>query len=69
MRLRHDQSALFAGPVSVSNTTAVIRSGTGTPEGAVTAPVGSLFMRTDGGASTTFYVKESGSGNTGWIAK
>lgn len=44
-------------------------SGTGTPEGAVTAPVGSLFTRTDGGAATTLYVKESGSGNTGWAAK
>ena len=44
-------------------------SGTGTPEGAVTASVGSLFSRTDGGASTTLYVKESGSGNTGWVAK
>lgn len=44
-------------------------SGTGTPEGAVTAPVGSLFTRTDGGAGTTLYVKESGAGNTGWVAK
>jgi len=44
-------------------------SGTGTPEGAVTAPIGSLFTRTDGGAGTTLYVKESGSGNTGWVAK
>jgi hypothetical protein len=44
-------------------------SGTGTPESAVTASVGSLFSRTDGGASTTLYVKESGAGNTGWIAK
>lgn len=43
--------------------------GSGTPEGAVTAPVGSLYMRTDGGAGTSLYVKESGSGNTGWIAK
>jgi hypothetical protein len=45
------------------------RCGTGTPEGAVTAPVGSLFTRTDGGANTTLYVKESGTGNTGWVAK
>lgn len=44
-------------------------SGAGTPEGAVTAPIGSLFTRTDGGAGTTLYVKESGSGNTGWVAK
>lgn len=42
---------------------------TGTPEGAVTAPVGSLALRTDGGASTTLYVKTSGTGNTGWTAK
>jgi len=46
-----------------------ITSGSGTPEGAVTAPVGSLFTRTNGGAGSTLYVKESGTGNTGWIAK
>jgi hypothetical protein len=46
-----------------------IRSGTGSPESNVTAPVGSLWLRTNGGASTTLYVKESGTGNTGWVAK
>ena len=45
------------------------RTGTGTPEGVVTAPVGSLFTRTDGGAGTTLYVKQTGTGNTGWAAK
>jgi hypothetical protein len=49
--------------------TAIWTSGTGTPEGAVTAPVGSLFTRLDGSTSTTLYVKTSGSGNTGWTAK
>ena len=46
-------------------------SGTGSPEGVVTAPRGSLYSRTDGGTSTTLYVKETGtaSSNTGWIAK
>lgn len=44
-------------------------SGTGSPEGAITAPVGSLYSRTNGGAGTSFYVKESGTGNTGWVAK
>jgi len=44
-------------------------SGTGTPEGAVTAGVGSVFRRTDGGAGTCLYIKESGTGNTGWVAK
>lgn len=43
--------------------------GSGSPEGVITAPVGAIYQRTDGGASTTFYVKESGTGNTGWVAK
>lgn len=47
----------------------IILSGAGSPEGAVTANVGSLFLRNNGGAGTTFYVKESGTGNTGWVAK
>ena len=44
-------------------------SGSGSPEGVVTAPVGSLYSRTDGGLLTSLYVKESGSGNTGWVGK
>jgi len=55
--------------LELTNNGPTINVGTGTPESAVTAPVGSLFLRTDGGASTTLYVKESGSGNTGWVAK
>jgi hypothetical protein len=43
--------------------------GVSSPEGSVTAGVGSIFQRTNGGASTSFYVKESGTGNTGWVAK
>lgn len=46
---------------------ATITAGTGSPESAVTANVGSLFLRTDGGEDTTLYVKESGTGNTGWV--
>ena len=46
-----------------------IAQGAGTPEGVVTAPVGSMYLRTDGGANTTLYIKESGTGNTGWIGK
>ncbi|MGZ4617195.1 MAG: hypothetical protein ACXV3F_00395 [Frankiaceae bacterium] len=41
----------------------------GAPEGVVTAPIGTLYRRTDGGAATTFYVKESGTGSSGWVAK
>lgn len=45
------------------------RYGSGSPEGVVTAPVGTYYSRTDGGAGTSLYVKESGTGNTGWVAK
>lgn len=45
-----------------------VRAGTGSPEGVVTAPVGSLFLRSDGGSGTALYRKESGTGNTGWVA-
>ncbi|HEU00507.1 hypothetical protein LCGC14_0987170 [marine sediment metagenome] len=41
-------------------------TGTGTPESVVTGDICDLFFRTDGGAGTIFYVKESGAGNTGW---
>ena len=59
-----------ASVVRYHTTTAVFwTSGSGSPESVVTAPVGSLYTRTDGGASTTLYVKESGTGSTGWIAK
>jgi len=44
--------------------------GAGSPEGVVTANVGCQYINTDGGASTTLYLKESGTGtNTGWVAK
>lgn len=46
-----------------------VRHGVGSPESYVAAPVGTLYVRSDGGAGTTLYVKESGTGNTGWIAK
>lgn len=46
-----------------------ITAGTGTPEGSLTAPVGSIRVRTDGGAGTSIYVKETGAGNTGWVPK
>lgn len=44
-------------------------SGAGSPEGAIGASVGSTYRRSDGEAGTAFYVKESGTGNMGWVAK
>lgn len=58
-----------SGSVTLGSGGPRIQTGTGTPESVVTAPVGSLYLRSDGGASTTLYVKESGTGNTGWVAK
>lgn len=44
--------------------------GNGSPEGVIVADIGSTYQRADGGAGTSFYVKESGNGlNTGWVAK
>lgn len=43
--------------------------GTGSPEGEIEAPVGKLYLDKDGGTSTVLYVKESGTGKTGWVAK
>jgi len=42
--------------------------GSGSPEGAVTAGVGSYYTREDGASGTTLYTKTSGTGNTGWEA-
>jgi hypothetical protein len=47
----------------------MVMAGAFDPEGAATAPVGSLFLRSNGGAGTSFYVKQAGSGFTGWVGK
>jgi hypothetical protein len=43
---------------------AQIFSGAGSPEGAITAPVGSKYFRTDSTGNT--YTKTNGTSNTGW---
>ena len=46
---------------------AELMSGAGSPEGAVVAALGKLYLNTSGGSETTLYVKEAGDGlNTGW---
>jgi hypothetical protein len=44
-------------------------SGTGSPAGVVAAPPGTLYLNLSGGAATTLWVKESGTGTSGWVAK
>lgn len=63
------QMAMDANGNYSVDATAKIIMGSGSPEGVFTAGIGSLFLRTDGGAGTALYVKESGTGNTGWVAK
>lgn len=46
-----------------------ITAGNGSPEGNVTANPGSIYLNRSGGAGVSIYVKESGTGNTGWVAK
>lgn len=59
----------YARPLANMNDVARL-SGTGSPEGAIVGNPGDTYQRTDGGAGTSFYVKESGSAtNTGWVAK
>jgi hypothetical protein len=46
-----------------------ILTGIGSPQANIAARVGALYLRIDGGPSSTLYVKESGTGTTGWVAK
>lgn len=43
-------------------------TGTGTPEGVVTARIGSMYLRRDGGPGTAVYYKEQGLAALGWVA-
>lgn len=63
-----DYLVIIANRITFTNGR-MITFGSGTPEAAITAPIGSLYLRTDGSTSTTLYVKTSGTGNTGWTAK
>jgi hypothetical protein len=66
------RDSVMKGPLrlgSAGGTAPFVFGGSGSPEGVLTAPIGSLYMRSDGGAGTSFYVKESGTGNTGWVGK
>jgi polygalacturonase len=56
----------LAGGVSAP---ACLISGSGSPESVHAAGIGSVYQRTDGGSSTSLYVKEATStGSTGWVA-
>lgn len=67
----HAQDAFFGRLTFGTPTTplCVVQTGTGSPNSAVVGSVCDTFLRTDGGASTVLYIKESGTAtNTGWVA-
>ncbi len=74
-RVRFDNNTAYPVKTTAVNNAGVLTNscinvfGTGTPEGFVVAPIGSVYQRTNGGPATTLYVKESGVGNLGWIGK
>jgi hypothetical protein len=41
-------------------------AGNGNPNGVLVAPIGSIYVNKLGGQGQTFWVKETGTGNTGW---
>ena len=45
-------------------TSSLLKSGAGSPEGAATAGVGAIYRDTTNGS---FYIKRTGTGNTGWV--
>ncbi|WP_374651079.1 hypothetical protein [Rhizorhabdus sp.] len=57
------------GPVETQCGVGRVLEGYGSPEGVVSALIGTTYQRRDGGTGTSNYFKESGTGNTGWVAK
>ena len=56
------QKIVLTGPCQLS-------AGAGTPEGAILGSPCDMFLRTNGGAGTVLYLKETGAAtNTGWAA-
>ncbi len=62
-------SKVFTAEVRLGDGSIKLTSAGGAPEGLVTGNVGSIYTRSDGAGGTTLYIKEFGTGNTGWVAK
>ena len=54
--------------VSINSPIAGWFTGSGSPNGVLAAPIGSIYVNQIGGQGNTFWVKEVGIGNTGWVA-
>jgi hypothetical protein len=69
MEMLGDSALAIRPPLLLGSKDTAIRTGQGDPNGKVAAPVGSLYLRIDGGPGSTMYVKERGTGPEGWAAK
>lgn len=58
----------WTGDVIIGANGQLFKTGTGDPQGVVTANPGSLYLRTDATPGQSIYIKETGTGNTGWVA-
>lgn len=58
--LRLNSMAAGTGPV-------LVRTGIGSPNGAITANPGSFYLQRDGVVGGKLWAKEAGAGNTGWV--
>lgn len=66
LRIRRASDGLLFAYEKVRGTTLFgIYRGSGSPEGVVTAPQGSMYIDYNG----DWYQKKTGTGNTGWILK
>lgn len=62
------QGLIKRGPGGSTAPDVVHATVTGTPEGATTSNIGGVAQRRDGAAGSALYLKETGTGNTGWVA-
>jgi hypothetical protein len=70
LTMKGNRSTGSTNSIQCTVTAAIVdMEGNNTPEALVSAGAGSRYWRTNGGAVTTLYVKETGTGNTGWVAK
>ncbi|HFZ5878894.1 TPA: hypothetical protein ACILGS_004714, partial [Escherichia coli] len=66
LRIRRASDGLLFAYEKVRGTTLFgIYRGSGSPEGVVTAPQGSMYIDYNG----DWYQKKTGTGNTGWVLK
>ncbi len=61
------RSSEFLRLITAQVNLSTILTGSGSPETVVTAEITQLYMDTAGITGSILYIKQTGSGNTGWI--